>query len=226
MAPQLEIACFNLESVRIAANSGAHRIEFCHAIEVGGTSPSFEEVRQIKKFLKIPLYIMIRPRGGNFVFSPSEFDQMKMEIEHFKSLNVDGFVFGILEADHSIDVKKNADLIALASPLPCTFHRAFDQTKNLSKSLESLIECGFSTLLTSAGEANVVNGVEGLRNLIELAKNRIQIMPGGGVRSGNIEQLIKSCSASFYHSSAIVDDSDIVDANEIKSLKHILMDLS
>jgi copper homeostasis protein len=162
---------------------------------------------------------MIRPRGGNFVYSDFEFEQMKTEIQQFKKLKVDGFVFGILKDDGSLNKEQNAELVALVNPLPCTFHRAFDGIKNKFQALESLIECDFKTILTSGVETNVTEGIDVLATLTEKANDRITIMPGGGLRSTNIRVLKEKTRAVFYHSSAITDSSEIANGNEVKALK-------
>jgi copper homeostasis protein len=166
--------------------------------------------------------VMIRPRGGDFVYTDAEFEQMKSEIQQFKKINVDGFVFGILNSDYSFDRTRNRELVALASPVPCTFHRAFDVVSNLYESLELLIECGFTTVLTSGHAENVVEGVEVLQALVEKAKGRIVVMPGGGLRFSNIERLDQNVNASFYHSSAITDSSEIANGDEIRKIKSCL----
>jgi copper homeostasis protein len=220
---QLEIACFNPESAIIAQQNGADRVELCANMNEGGTMPDFEITLLTRKVLSIDLNIMIRPRGGNFVYSEEEFEQMKSEIEQFKKLKVDGFVFGILNKDGSINKEQNGELVALANPFPCTFHRAFDEVKNVYQSLESIIECGFKTILTSGQEKNVVEGIAVLAELVKKANNRIVIMPGGGLRSTNIKLLKEKTGAVYYHSSAIVDYGEIADANEVKALKSNLL---
>lgn len=216
---KLEIACFNLESVIIAQDNGADRVELCANMKEGGTTPDFEITKVARDILSIDLNVMIRPRGGNFVYSDFEFKQMKSEIEQFKKLKVDGFVFGILNEDGSLNKAQNAELVALANPLPCTFHRAFDGIKNKFQTLESLIDCGFKTILTSGVETNVVDGIDVLATLVDKANNRITIMPGGGLRSTNIGILKEKTNAVFYHSSAITDSSEIASDDEVKALK-------
>lgn len=216
---QLEIACFNVESAIVAQQNGADRVELCFDMSLGGISPSLDMIKAVRAALSIDLYVMVRPRGGNFVYSDEEFEQMKCEIEQFKKQNVDGFVFGILNEDGSINKEQNSELVALARPLPCTFHRAFDVVKNVNQSLESVIECGFKTILTSGQQKNVVEGIAVLTELVKKANNRIAIMPGGGLRSTNIKSLIEKTGASFYHSSAIVDASEIANAQEVEALK-------
>ncbi|MBU0696661.1 MAG: copper homeostasis protein CutC [Bacteroidetes bacterium] len=216
---QLEIACFNLQSALIAEANGADRIEFCDRMDEGGTTPDFEITKTAKEKLSIPLYVMIRPRGGSFVYDEVEFNQMKADILKFKKLKIDGFVFGILTKDGSIDHEKNTALVALAHPIPCTFHRAFDLASSVFRALEEVIDCGFKTILTSGQEANVVEGIDTLTQLVEKANNRIIMMPGGGLRSTNIKSLKEKTKAVFYHSSAIVDSSETANAKEVKMLK-------
>jgi copper homeostasis protein len=216
---KLEIACFNLESAIIAQDNGADRVELCANMKEGGTTPDFEITKAVRNTLSIDLNVMIRPRGGNFVYSDFEFEQMKSEISAFKKLEVDGFVFGILNEDGSLNELQNAELVALANPLPCTFHRAFDGMINKFQALESLIECGFKTILTSGEETNVVDGIDVLATLVEKANNRITIMPGGGLRSTNVRLLKEKTKAVFYHSSAITDSGEIANQQEIQSIK-------
>ncbi|TGD57387.1 copper homeostasis protein CutC [Flavobacterium humi] len=219
---QLEIACFNLESALIAQSNGADRIELCANMQAGGTTPDPETVKAARKQLHIPLYVMIRPRGGDFVYSDAEFEQMKSEILQFKTIQPDGFVFGILNADGNINKPKNEALIALANPLPCTFHRAFDVVGDVFRSLEDIIDCGFKTILTSGQAQDVMQGLAVLTTLSEKAGNRITIMPGGGLRSSNCRALKAKTNTGFYHSSAITDGSETANGDEVKRLKENL----
>ncbi|NHM04845.1 copper homeostasis protein CutC [Flavobacterium celericrescens] len=219
---KIEIACFNLESALIAQKYGADRIELCADMLVGGTTPKIEMIQQARENLTIDMFVMIRPRGGNFVYSDSEFEQMKSEIETIKKVGVNGFVFGILMDDRTINVEQNKDLVELVKPFPCTFHRAFDAVSNCEKALEDVISCGFSTILTSGTFPNVMEGKEVLKQLVIQAKNRIEIMPGGGLRSTNISELNEMVNANWYHSSAITDGSEIANPVEIVQLKNKL----
>jgi copper homeostasis protein len=216
---KLEIACFNLESAIIAQQYGADRIELCDNMIEGGTTPNFEITRKIRTELSIKMNVMIRPRGGNFVYNDIEFKQMKEEIEQFKKINVDGFVFGILDVNNSFDNLRNKELVRLANPLPCTFHRAFDVVSNVYESLELVIDSGFKTILTSGQGKNVMEGIEVLKSLVTKANGGIVIMPGGGLRSSNIVLLDQKVNASFYHSSAITDSSEIANGNEVEQIK-------
>jgi copper homeostasis protein len=219
---KIEIACFNLESALIAQKAGADRVELCATISVGGTTPIIEMIQKAREHLTIDLYIMIRPRGGNFCYSDSEFNQMKSEIETIKKLGVNGFVFGVLNEDNTINIDQNKTLVAEAYPYPCTFHRAFDAVSNFEQALEAVISSGFSTILTSGTFPNVMEGKEVLKKLVEQAKNRLEIMPGGGLRSTNISELNQIVNANWYHSSAITDGGEIANPEEIILLKNKL----
>lgn len=219
---KIEIACFNLESKTLAQKAGADRVELCANISVGGTTPSIEIIKQAREHLTIDMYVMIRPRGGNFVYSEAELEQMKSDIENIKELDVNGFVFGILKEDKTINIEQNKALVELAKPFPCSFHRAFDAVSNYEQALEDVISCGFSTLLTSGTFSNVMEGKEVLKKLVEQAKNRIEIMPGGGLRSSNISELNQIVNTNWYHSSAITDGTEIANSNEIIQLKEKL----
>ena len=216
---KIEIACFNLESALIAQKAGADRVELCADMLVGGTTPIIETIQQARKHLTIDLYVMIRPRGGNFVCSEAEFEQMKLEIETIKKLGVNGFVFGILNKDKTINIEQNKVLVELANPFPCTFHRAFDAISDYEKAVEDVISCGFSTILTSGTFPNVMEGKEVLKQLVIQANNRIEIMPGGGLRSTNVLELNEMVNANWFHSSAITDGSEIASLEEIVQLK-------
>ena len=147
---------------------------------------------------------------------------MKLEIIELKKLNVNGFVFGILNEDNSINIIQNTELVYLAKPFPCTFHRAFDEVSNVFQSLEEIIECGFQTLLTSGQMPNVVEGVNKLAELVSKANKRITIMPGGGLRASNLNSIQEKTRATFYHSSAITNGSETANPDEITALKSIL----
>ena len=216
---KIEIACFNLESALIAQKAGADRVELCADMSVGGTTPTIEIIQQAREHLTIDLYVMIRPRGGNFVYSGAEFEQMKSEIETIKKLGVNGFVFGILKDDNTINIEQNLELVELAKSFPCTFHRAFDEILDYEKALENVISCGFSTLLTSGTFPNVMEGKYVLKQLVIQANNRIEIMPGGGLRSTNISALDEMVNINWFHSSAITDGSEIASLEEIVQLK-------
>ncbi|MGE8528702.1 copper homeostasis protein CutC [Chryseobacterium rhizosphaerae] len=216
---KIEIACFNPESAVIAFANGADRIELCDGLSEGGTTPGVEVTQELREKINIPIFVMIRPRGGDFTYSEAEFEQMKNDLIQLKSLKVDGFVFGILNENDEVNTEQNKALVKLATPLPCTFHRAFDRAKGLEESLEKVIECGFTTILTSGQKPNVSEGKENLKKLVELSNGRIEILVGGGLRSTNIEEIRALTHAGYFHSSAITDGGAFANADEVVALK-------
>jgi copper homeostasis protein len=214
----LEIACFNMESSIIAQHAGANRIEFCADMNVGGVTPKLADFILLKSKINIPVFVMIRPRGGDFVYSNVEFEQMKNDILHFKNAGADGFVFGILTENKEVDFIQNKELVELANPLPCTFHRAFDEIKDQMEALDTLIECGFKTILTSGNANNALEGLSSLKALASKANNKICIMPGGGVRATNIEMLKENINTNWFHSSAVLQN-ETANMDEVFMLK-------
>lgn len=217
---KIEIACFNPESAIIAFENGADRIELCDGLSEGGTTPDFETIKNLRAKINIPIFVMVRPRGGDFTYSDAEFEQMKTDLIYLKSLGVDGFVFGILDGNDEVNVVQNKTLIELANPLPCTFHRAFDRAKDLGNALEKVIGCGFKTILTSGQKPNVSEGKENLKKLVELSAGRIGILVGGGLRSSNIKEIREFTNADYFHSSAITDGGAFASADEVVALKN------
>lgn len=216
--PKIEIACFNVEAARIAQQHGADRVEFCADMPLGGTSPDWQETETVRRELRIALHVMIRPRGGSFVYTEAEFAQMQMDVLKYEALGVDGFVFGILDAAGNIDKQQNNALVQLAGGKPCTFHRAFDEVSDSTQALEDIISCGFRTVLTSGCAPNVDLGQDELKRLVQQARGRIVIMPGGGLRSTNIGRIWRETGAEYFHSSAIIDGSETAVATEVQAL--------
>ena len=219
---KLEIACFNLESALVAAKSNTDRIELCADASSGGITPDFEDIKTLRKETDKEIMVMIRPRGGDFCYSDEEFEKMKSEIIMIKNFRIDGFVFGILNEDNEIDFERNQELVELSKPFPCTFHRAFDRTSDAEDSLQTVIDLGFKTILTSGLDSNVDYGKRELKNLVKKAENQITIMPGGGLRSTNIEEIDSYANATYFHSSAMIDDSGIANLEEINRLKSLI----
>ena len=216
---KIEIACFNLASAKIAAQAGADRIEFCADYSLGGITPSKTDFSELRTFYSAPIYVMIRPRGGDFVYTETELRQMQEDINAFGKLGADGFVFGALTADGQIDLTANAQLLAATSGLPCTFHRAIDSCTNQHEALSRLESLGFKNILSSGGMKTALEGIE---NLHSAQKNTIlNIIAGGGIRSSTIRPLATQFDTEFYHSSGIIH-GDIADATEITALKKAL----
>ncbi|MFL5766164.1 MAG: copper homeostasis protein CutC [Bacteroidia bacterium] len=218
---KLEIACFDLESALIAQQGGADRVELCHDVTWGGVTPSYGTVETARKLIRIQLFVMIRPRIGNYVYSDPEFEQIKSDIRRFSEMKVDGLVFGILKSDGSVDIERNKELVRSAGDLPCSFHRASDEMIDPLSSLEALVSCGYKTVLTSGQQKTALEGIELISQLKQKAAGRIGIMPGGGVRSSNIEKIKAALGVEYYHSSAIVS-GQLADLNEVKALKSFL----
>ncbi len=218
----LEIACFEITSAETALRSVADRIEFCSGHEFGGLTPLLEEFRYLNSVYQKPIYVMIRPKGGSFMYSDLEFEQMKRDIIAFRKAGADGFVFGILTSRNQIDMPRNKILTELAGDVPCTFHRAFDRTGDLDISIEKLISLGFRNVLTSGGKNTAMEGKENLKKLVEKYSHKINILVGGGVRSHNIGELQDFTGATHFHSSAIPDYESFTNDDEIKRLKKVL----
>lgn len=218
----LEIACCELTSAETALNSMADRIVFCADAARGGTTPDFYEFLHLKRNYRTPVYVMIRPKGGPFFYSTAEFTQMKSSIISFAEAGAEGFVFGILTARNEINVEQNRELLELASGIPCTFHRAFDVTAELSRSAEVLIELGFSAILTAGGEKSAWEGREQLKSLADQCSGRIEVIASGGIRSDNAAQLKEFTGVTSFSSSAILKYDTFVTAEEIKQLKKMV----
>ncbi len=187
---KLEICCYSLQSCLQAQAAGAHRIELCSSPAEGGLTPTEACIRRARKLFHGELFVMIRPRGGDFYYSDLEFVQMKEEIERIKALDVDGFVFGILHADGSVDAKRTRQLIELANPKPVCFHRAFDMCNDFQKALTTLIDIGCHRILSSGGHQRAIEGIDNLKALVAQSGKRIEIMAGSGVNAENASALL------------------------------------
>ena len=199
---KLEIIGFNIESCIAAQNAGADRIELCDGPGEGGTTPSYGFMKAARKVLDIDLYVMIRPRGGDFLYSSEEFEIMKTDVAVCKEIGCDGIVFGILTTEGKVDKKRCKEIIELAYPLEATFHRAFDRVADPFEALEDVIELGFERILTSGLKPKAEEGRQTIFELISKADDRIIIMPGSGITSENIISIAESTGARELHSSA------------------------
>lgn len=198
----LEVVVYNLESALRAQEGGADRIELCDNPGEGGTTPSYGMIKCVRQQVSIDIFVMIRPRGGDFHYSNDEFYIMKQDIEQCQKLSVDGVVFGILTAEGRIDKKRCKELIDKARPLKVTCHRAFDMTRDPFEALEDCIEVGFDRILTSGYQPKAVAGVDLIAELLQKANGRIAIMPGSGVNEDTVEEIVKKTGASEIHFSA------------------------
>lgn len=197
----IEIATTDFTTTKSAVEGGADRIELCAALSEGGTTPSFGTIKKCREKFDVPLFPIIRPRGGDFLFTDDEYAIMLAEVLLCKQLGCDGIVIGLLKKDGTIDLKKTRALVDAAYPLEVTFHRAFDRCINPAKALEELIEAGCQRVLTSGQKPAATEGTAIIASLIKQADNRIIIMPGSGVREDNIRQLAKDTGATEFHSS-------------------------
>ena len=220
----LEIACFNIQSGVIAAQNGASRIELCKDEHLGGTTPLLSDFQALRSQVSVPIYVMIRPRGGNFEYTDPEIIIMSRSIKEFDDAGADGFVFGVLEDSKCIDQDLCGSLQWITRGKPCTFHRAFDEIppETMEQELEALVQMGFTGVLTSGGGKDAMNGKEKLKSLVGKAANRIEVIVGGGVRSKNVEDLRETTRARWFHSSAIVNDGALASDDEIRDLRDAL----
>ena len=198
---KLEICANSYQSAKNAQEAGAHCIELCQELSVGGITPSFGFLKKVIEELDIPVFVLIRPRSGNFVYSDDEFQIMKYDIQLCKDLGCKGIVSGVLNSDDTIDVERTRNLIEIAKPLLFTFHRAFDEVKNPKNALLQLIELGANRVLTSGQKTTAEEGLDLLKELNVLAENRITILAGGGITSKNTN-LFKEAGLTEIHASA------------------------
>jgi copper homeostasis protein len=199
---RLEICAFNLGSALIAQQAGADRVEFCASPEEGGITPSAGLIRSARESLRIQLYPIIRPRGGDFLFTNEEFRVMQRDIEYCKQVGCNGVVIGMLLADGTIDKARCSRLVETAYPMGVTFHRAFDWAANPFEAMEDIIHMGCERILTSGQRPTAMEGTALIDQLIREADDRIVIMPGSGVRSSNIAELAEKTGAAEFHTSA------------------------
>ena len=200
-SPKLEICVETLENAQIADRGGAHRIELCGELAGGGVTPSLGLLEQVVAGIAIPVHCMIRPRGGDFLYSAGEFRAMERDIELAKNAGAAGVVLGMLTARGEVDVAATRRLIEAARPMGVTFHRAFDVTRDLDAALEAVIAAGTDILLTSGGAERLSEGVDAVARLVERARDRIEIMGGSGVRLQNAVALCEASGVAAIHSS-------------------------
>lgn len=220
----LEIVAFRPESALIAEQAGADRIELCDDHAASGITPSKASLDFVRHRLTIDLFVMVRPRGGDFVYTDEEFEQMKRDIEYCKQIGCEGVVFGILmPGSNLVDETRCSALVDLAGPMGVTFHRAIDKTPDALQAVDSIARCGFHRILTSGGADNPLLGATRLNDMIRLAGKRLSIMPGGGVRADNIKQIKEITGAMEFHSSALNLETMLPELDEIRTMKSILL---
>jgi copper homeostasis protein len=198
-----EICVDSVAGVRAARIAGADRVELCGDLLEGGITPSRGMIRQARTITDIGLNVMIRPRGGDFLFDDDEFAAMHADIDTAKAEGADGVVIGLLRADGAVDEARTRELIARAHPLSVTFHRAFDLTPDPFQSLETLVRLGVDRVLTSGQETTVLDGLPLIAELVQRATNRIVVMPGGGISARNVDRIVAAAKPHEIHFAAL-----------------------
>lgn len=204
MTRLLEIVCTSLRDAVDAQYGGAGRIELCARLSVGGLTPSIPLLLKVKATIRIPVFVLIRPRGGDFCYSNAEFTRLLHQIADAKAHGADGIVCGALLPDDHLDVARTAQLVAAAHPLPFTFHRAFDRCQDPLTAIDRLAELGVQRILTSGQCTTAPEGIENLKAFAKYAAGRLTILVGGGVRPENLPELIQAEGLWEFHSSARV----------------------
>lgn len=201
----LEICADSVESAVAAEQGGADRIELCSNLLEGGVTPSAGLIFTVRRKLAIDLYVMIRPRGGDFCYHSEEFETMEKDVLIAKQLGANGIVVGILQEDGDIDVVRTRHLVEMARPLKTTFHRAFDMSRELGKSLEQVIETGADRVLTSGGEQKAEDGIRTIAKLVNRADQRLSVMVGAGITGSNVRHIIEATGVREIHASVRVN---------------------
>jgi len=217
-----ELCAESLGAALKGDSAGADRVELCSNLRIGGLTPDFILVKEVVQAISIPVYVLIRPRAGDFVPTHEEFALMKRQIEQAKQAGAEGVVLGVLLADGGVDLERTCALVEIARPMAVTFHRAFDKAPDLSESLETVIQTGAECLLTSGGASHVLAGAESIAQLHRQASGRIQIMAGGGLRLADVSEVLRRTGVSFLHGSLLrkvpgqpnpeVEEADICEA--------------
>jgi copper homeostasis protein len=198
----LEVCIDSVESAIASERGGAARVELCSDLLEGGITPGAGLIASVRRHIAIDLFVMIRPRGGDFFYTDLEFEVMQEEIAHARRLGADGVVLGLLDQQGRVDVARTRQLVELARPLPVTFHRAIDMTPDLSAALNDVMATGAARILTSGGAPCVQEGMADIARMVEAARGRIAIMPGGGITADNIAVIAQGTGAGEFHSSA------------------------
>jgi len=229
----LEICADSAESAMAAEQGGAQRIELCSNLLEGGITPSAGLISTVRSKVAIDLYVMVRPRGGDFCYTPDEFEVMEQDVVTAKQLGADGIVFGILHEDGSVDKARTRQLVDTARPLKSTFHRALDMSRHLLRSLEDVVECGVDRVLTSGGEQKVETAIATVAQLVQAADQRVAVMVGGGINESNVRRIILETGAREIHASVRTHQAspmqhrnDRISMGAIKGREYLRMNVS
>lgn len=185
-----ELCAYSVEACRIGAQLGVDRVELCASPAEGGVTPSLATIERVAEIKGLDVSVMIRPRGGDFLYSDDEFQTMLCDIEHARKAGATGVVFGILTADGKVDVERTRTLVEAAGDMETTFHRAVDMTEDYIAAVEAVIEAGCKRILTSGGYDKAIDGIDNIRRAVEISRGRIEIMAGSGVIAANAKELI------------------------------------
>lgn len=196
-----ELCAYSVEACRVAARLGVNRVELCASPAEGGVTPSLATIEQVAQIEGLDLSVMIRPRGGDFLYSDEEFETMLRDIEHARTAGATGVVFGILTADGKVDVERTRALVEASKGMETTFHRAVDMTEDYEAAVEAVIEAGCDRILTSGGYDKAIDGIDNVRRAVEISCGRIEIMAGSGVVAANAVAL-KGVGVDALHFSA------------------------
>ena len=218
----VELAVESLEAARAAETGGADRIELVADLSIGGITPSDELIKDVVREIGIPVFVMVRPRGGDFVYSPREIADMCATVERLRTLNVHGIVAGALTDAIEIDKPSTHALLAAAAGLPFTFHRAFDRVADQSAAIEELVDIGVARVLTSGGAPTALAGADRLRALVEQAQGRLVILAGGGVRENNVRELVTRTRVREVHTRLVGSAAETLTAEQVRSFRTAL----
>jgi copper homeostasis protein len=197
----LEICVESVADAVAAERGGADRIELCVDLACGGVTPGAALMRAARNELRIPIHVLVRPRAGNFCYSEHEIETMHRDIDITGDIGVNGIVLGVLDSERKIDHERTRDLVNRAHPLPVTFHRAFDECPDLTAALETVVDSGAVRVLTSGGKPQAIDGIATLEQLVTTARDRVVVMPGGGIRQGNVARILQRSRATEVHTS-------------------------
>lgn len=223
---EIEICCGSIQSAANAKAGGAVRVELCQGLIEGGTTPSYATIEYAVKELGLQVFVLVRPRGGDFCYNELEIKTMEEDVEFCKRAGVAGIVVGFLHPDGSIDTEQTRRFVKLAAPLPVTFHRAFDRCSEPLRALEQIIDCGCARILTSGCKPTAMEGADMLKQLVQQANGRIKILAGSGVTPENAVALWEKTGAPEIHGSCKITRPDgawETDAEHVKKLLEVLM---